>query len=181
MKHLKKYYLWENTNTDKHNISKDQWFNVLYPDTDNIRVKEYIRAGVDVNMRDADGATALMYDDDPEVCKLLIDAGADVDIQDNQGWTALMFSNSPEKIELLINAGADMTIKNKFGSDFIDIIIKTIIPKNKIWLGSEEAQDMILSKEPSMIKSFKRNKIEIQPNIQKKYPHLLSGTDLNLL
>jgi hypothetical protein len=55
-------------------------------------VKRFLRAGVDINMRDAYGHTALMHacrHCQPEVVRLLLDEGADLDARDRYFRTAL--------------------------------------------------------------------------------------------
>jgi ankyrin repeat protein len=75
-------------------------------------VKRLIEKGADVNAKDNEGITALMYAvafEHPEMVKLLIDAGADVNAKDNEGITALMvasFEGYTDIVELLIKAGA---------------------------------------------------------------------------
>ena len=80
-----------------------------------------IDAGADVNIKDKDGSTALMWASDnghTETVKLLIDAGADVNIKNKYGRTALMWAsrcNRKETVKLLIDAGADVNAKDEDG------------------------------------------------------------------
>ena len=57
-------------------------------------IKAAIKNGADVNARDEDGSTALMYavvlNTNPDVIKALIAAGADINAKDEEGRTALM-------------------------------------------------------------------------------------------
>ena len=83
-------------------------------------VAALIRAGVDVNLRDKDGNTALIQavtnGDAHECTKFLIEAGADVNMKGNKG-TALhraVFNRDYDCIELLLATGADV---NATGSD----------------------------------------------------------------
>lgn len=79
-------------------------------------VKELIKSGTDVNLKDYGGKTALMYavlNSHIEIMEELINAGAKVNIKDNTGYTPLRYakhsnSDSPEKIiEILKNADAE--------------------------------------------------------------------------
>ena len=51
--------------------------------------------------------------------KRLLDAGANINLKDNDGWTALMYAvrynEGLECVELLLNAGADIRIANNYG------------------------------------------------------------------
>lgn len=79
--------------------------------------KSFIKAGVNVNLQDKEGNTALMlvcqkgqgYDGHQEVLSLLLDAGADPNIKNKNGKTALQIAqekNSDEFVKLLKKHGA---------------------------------------------------------------------------
>ena len=79
---------------------------------DYAEVKRLIEEGVNVNARDWDGHTALMFASkkgNTEITKLLIDAGTDVYVQNEEGYTALNYADQFEQInvaELLREASA---------------------------------------------------------------------------
>ena len=102
-----------------------------------------IEAGADVNAKDKDGITPLMwaawYNDIPEVISVLIKAGAKVNARvplfkdsvdvpestkEKEGWSPLMFAASnnrnPEVISVLIKAGAEVNARDKTGRKAID-------------------------------------------------------------
>ena len=76
-------------------------------------VRTLLADGVDVNIRQADGATALhwaAYRDDFGLATILLDAGANVDTLNDLGATPLWLSannGSPAMVKLLLDAGAD--------------------------------------------------------------------------
>jgi serine/threonine-protein phosphatase 6 regulatory ankyrin repeat subunit B len=84
-------------------------------------VERLIRSGVDLNIRNNWGWTALnlaSYWNHGEVVKLLISAGADLNIRSNDGWTALIgasYKNHGEVVKLLIRSGANLNIRNIWG------------------------------------------------------------------
>ena len=54
---------------------------------------------------------AAMYNHTPEVAKALINAGANLNTKDNDGRTALMWAarnHNPELLKALVKAGADV-------------------------------------------------------------------------
>ena len=90
-------------------------------------VEAAIRAGADVNARDEESYTALMYavtGPAKEVAEALIASGADVNARNDYGMTALMLTQmfsmtshwSPEEMtDILVKAGADVNIKDNDG------------------------------------------------------------------
>jgi ankyrin repeat protein len=99
------------------------FFGLVWTETpENVRAA--ISNGADVNQRDKDGATPLMYaarnSQNPEVITALLDAGADVNARDPKyGTTPLMFAaaanKNPEMISMLLEAGADLKARSEGG------------------------------------------------------------------
>ena len=82
-------------------------------------VKRLIEEGVDINARDNEGHTTLMYAagyGHTEVAKLLIEEGADINARDNEGTTALLIASKYgwlEVAQLLIGVGADANARTR--------------------------------------------------------------------
>jgi hypothetical protein len=81
---------------------------------DNVKIKELIDAGADVNKKDEKGITALIYAaryDHPETVELLLKNGADINQTDGtEGHTALYYAayyDHPGTAEILLKNGAD--------------------------------------------------------------------------
>jgi len=89
------------------------------------RVIKLIKSGVNINIRDDDGNTALIWAAFRKSCgilKELIAAGADLDAKDKYGNTALIyaaFTSSTNILVELIEAGADWNITNNEEDDFL--------------------------------------------------------------
>jgi len=83
-------------------------------------VKQAIKEGVDVNMKDSDGKTALMHAIKfPFVVDALIEGDADVNETDKNKNTALMMASTPIVINKLLNAKADVNIQDINGETAI--------------------------------------------------------------
>ena len=92
-----------------------------------------IYAGADVNARDADGVTPLMWagfqNETPDIFRLLLDAGADVRARDSRGRTPLMWAawgkkGTTEILGLLLDAGADVHALDQQGQSYEDFFEK---------------------------------------------------------
>jgi len=71
----------------------------------------FLNAGADVNAKDEDGWTPLMYavsNNNREIVVALLNAGADVNAKHKDGVTALMAAKTPGVITALLNTGADI-------------------------------------------------------------------------
>jgi ankyrin repeat protein len=86
-------------------------------------VRALIKAGADVNAKDNDGFTPLIWGaakngKGAEIVAVLIQAGADIHAKDNNGSTPLMWAagcKNTEAVNTLIQAGADVNVKNGDG------------------------------------------------------------------
>ncbi|MBR4984716.1 MAG: ankyrin repeat domain-containing protein [Proteobacteria bacterium] len=84
-------------------------------------IKALLQAGAEVNAKDKNGKTALMYAADSgndETIKALLQAGAEVNAKDKNGKTALMYAASTgneDAIEALVKAGADLSASDNKG------------------------------------------------------------------
>lgn len=102
--------------------SKNKWFSqtplILVTKSDiHLRVKDVpflLSHGAEVNTRDGNGCTALMYASEKgfvETVQILLENGADLEAQDNFGKTALLtasFGGYTEIVHLLLGRGASI-------------------------------------------------------------------------
>ena len=92
-------------------------------------INQHIKAGTDLNAKDAYGSTPLIIAatfGKTEVAKALIEAGADVNITNNDGGTALhsaAFLCRTEIVRTLLDNGIDKNIKNNFGSTALESVL----------------------------------------------------------
>ena len=86
---------------------------------DAARIKSIVRAGADVNLRDENGATPLMYVaafGSLESLRFLLDNRADVNAVSTEGSTALMWSTGDAgKVRLLLARGAHVNARSRQG------------------------------------------------------------------
>ena len=84
--------------------------------------------GADVNLRDSNGNTPLMYRVrkrfDKDILTILMDHGADINAQDKQGNTALMIAALADEHMLadLLDAGADINMQVLYAVYFYPLI-----------------------------------------------------------
>jgi ankyrin repeat protein len=97
---------------------------------DQAEVQRLVRSGADVNERDSDGWTPLMYAAQkgrPEVVKLLLEKGADPNTRRKDGSTAFMDAiggAQVDTIRLLLDKGADERAERRIPrgeTDFLEM------------------------------------------------------------
>jgi len=100
------------------------------------KIKNLIKKGADVNVKDEDGWTPLhlaCYNGRFDVAKLLIENGADVNIkEDGSSWTSLHFASwrgDHRMVKLLIDNKADINIENNVCKTPLDLSINNKIIK----------------------------------------------------
>ena len=90
-----------------------------------------IAGGADVNARDSEGETALLYASgagSASVIRLLLSAKAEVNIQDRKGETALMeaaWKGHSQVVQDLIGAGADPLLADNAGHTAVALAMRT--------------------------------------------------------
>ncbi len=96
-------------------------------------VRMFLDQGVDVNVKDKDGRTALMTAAmwrQIEVVRVLLDGGADLNIKGPNGWTALMYAlqmsrlNETEIAEELLSRGTDVNARSDDGETVLMLATK---------------------------------------------------------
>ena len=97
--------------------------------------KKLIEAKAEVDLKDKNGLTALMYAaciGDLEIVKMLCDRGANPDLQNKKGWTAAMFAaqmRHEEVLEYFNSKTYNRDLKNQVGLTVVDIILKQALFK----------------------------------------------------
>ncbi len=86
-------------------------------------VKILLDLGMNVNIKDNYGRTALIGASNKTVIQMLVDKGADINIKSNKGVTPLMYATEYFKgvgiVELLLSLGANPNIRNNEGKTAI--------------------------------------------------------------
>lgn len=91
-------------------------------------VRQYIKAGSDLNQKDEYGSTPLIIAATfgrTEIARALIEAGADMEIRDNNGSNPLhiaAFFCRPGIVRALLEKGANKYLRNNSGSTALDIV-----------------------------------------------------------
>ena len=105
-------------------------------DNDMDQVVELLDQGLDPNLQDRDGWTALIYTStggNLEMLQALLDHGADPNLQTRNGWTGLMhaadYSNF-DVMEKLLEHGADPNLQNNNGWTALMYTIYSMRPEN---------------------------------------------------
>ncbi len=96
-------------------------------------VKELVKSGADVNLKEKHGKNALFYAVEGmniEIAEYLIKCGYDVDYIDRYGESllhkAVIQIKSLPMVIALFNGGVDLYVKNHNGQDFYDLSYKYV-------------------------------------------------------
>ena len=104
--YLSDYMVYDIETIDENAVDEDEYYRIENPD-------ERDAAGRTLLMRAAKNGNEWELNQ-------LLDSGANVNLKDNDGWTALMYavrySEGLECVEKLISAGSDIEAKNKYNS-----------------------------------------------------------------
>jgi ankyrin repeat protein len=106
----------------------------MFAAEDNINNPQMIQtlmtAGADINAKDIDGWTALMFSitspevSNNDVVEEIIKSGANIDMKNEEGKTALILAaeigSFPEIVETLLKRGANAKIKDRSGRTALD-------------------------------------------------------------
>jgi len=180
MKHIKKF---------EANKNKEHPFLQAAKNGSSSKVKYFIKKGVDVNMVDIEGRTALMlasWNSYLIIVKLLVDS-ADVNMVNIEGRTALMMASTPKIINLLLDAGANVNIKNNRNENvvmswlnYLQSIIKLPIfekiIKNGLDLDADNGHGQNFY---DMLKNKKTPLIEIEQYIDEHFPQYKDKWEMN--
>ena len=81
-------------------------------------IEQLLKENADIELRDADGGTALLYaawHGSPETIRLLLAHGASVKVQDTYGYTPLHWARTRDLAHLYIQRGANVNARLKDG------------------------------------------------------------------
>ncbi|WP_121616020.1 ankyrin repeat domain-containing protein [Virgibacillus halodenitrificans] len=110
----------KNQEAEEESDMKEQYFQAA-EQGDVAKLKEVIKAGIDINITDDEGRTAAMiatYANKPEAVKLLIEKGINIDLRDNMQNNPFLYAGAEGYLEILkltIEAGADPSLLNRYG------------------------------------------------------------------
>ena len=94
-------------------ISRENNKNNLFRVKSKNGVLRCLKAGMDINMCNSKGQTALFTCNVPEAIQAMIDADIDIHHLDNDGNNALFYAQNVETVELLVSNGINVNHRNK--------------------------------------------------------------------
>jgi ankyrin repeat protein len=113
-------------------LGKNALFQAVSANRINI-VNYLIEKGINVNLKDKEGKTALMYCHNPKIAKILIDKGININEVDNSGRNYVLMYNGDEKIiKYLIDNGININLQDKNGKTALmyrsnEKVVKTLL------------------------------------------------------
>jgi uncharacterized protein len=138
---------------------------------DRDRLAVLLKDGVDVNAREADGSTALMwasYRDDEESAALLIQAGANVNIANELGATALWaasMNGSAATVRTLLLAGANPNLALLAGETSLMVASRS---------GSAEVVEQLLAKGANVNAHGPRHQTALMWAVAQRHPDVVN-------
>ena len=109
-------------------INQDLAFLTALLEVNPARVKKMVDSGADINARDSEGNTRLIYavnGSTIEIIRILIEHGAQVNAKGEDGTTALIDAvqcNDPQIVQLLLESGAKVNIQNDYQNTAWDFV-----------------------------------------------------------
>lgn len=124
------------------------------------QVKVSLAWDVDINSKDQEGWTALMWAaarNHPQIITLLLECNADINALDYEGMTALMwasFKGCVENAKILLDHGADLSIKDDEGKSALQwatdrgcvevvSVINSFVENNALMINIHENKSLI--------------------------------------
>lgn len=154
------------------------------------RLEKFIRHGVNINIQNKHGWTALMYvarHGQADLVKALISAGADPNIQSNGGWTALMWATywgHAAVVKVLMEADADPTLQNNEGLRASDLSQRVNLEQEKMKAASAEIRkdtEWIVQREKKRAATQKMLKAVQAGDLKAVEDALQDGADVNVV
>jgi ankyrin repeat protein len=179
---MKKYltYIKENENSNELSI-EDSWIFAI-EGGNNDEIYKFIDDGIDVNIQDEYGRTALMLTSSIETFRLLLkQPGIDINIKDNRGYNALLESSSYNskyinQVKLLLEQpNIDIATITKTGFNFIDLL------SYKYHLKNYDLQKKIIENDRDDIILLLNEYGLVDEDIKKDYPDLFNTIKWGLI
>lgn len=97
-------------------IKDNDGYTALMYNDNAIKTKMLLEVGANVDAQNNYGTTALMLAKDKEIIAELLKAKPNLELKNNKGYTALSYCQTPEKVKMLLEAGANVDAQNNHGA-----------------------------------------------------------------